>query len=175
MTAFTLAHTAVSVLPVGFGLNALARYGRIDPATRSGNRYVGTLAAGAVSGLGFIATRGFIPGQILGLVTLAPVLAGAFALGGRWRKPGYARTAALTTSSLMLMVFLTAETLKRLPPGHPVSAGGHAQNSHQDSASAAQYPRNPTGAEPVSGSCRALAAPLSWARVENWGSQRAAE
>jgi hypothetical protein len=123
MTAFTLAHTAVSVLSVGFGLYALARYGRIDPATRSGKWYVGTMAAGAVSGLGFVATLGFTPGQVLGLFTLALVLAGTFTLGGRVRKPGYAQTVALTTSYLMLMVFLTTETLKRFPLGHPYASG----------------------------------------------------
>ena len=123
MTAFTLAHTAVSVLPVGFGLYALARYGRIDPATRSGKWYVGTMAAGAVSGLVFVATLGFTPGQVLGLGTLALVLAGTFTLGGRPRKPGYAQTIALTTSYLMLWVFLTTETLKRFPLGQPFAAG----------------------------------------------------
>jgi hypothetical protein len=123
MTAFTLAHTLISLLPVGFGLYALARHGRIDPATRPGRWYVGTMAAGAVSGLGFVATLGFTPGQVLGLVTLALVLAGTFTLGGRLRQPGYAQTVALTTSYLMLWVFLTTETLKRFPLGHPYASG----------------------------------------------------
>lgn len=42
MTAFILAYTAVSLLPVGFGLYAFARRGRIDPATPSDEWYVGT-------------------------------------------------------------------------------------------------------------------------------------
>jgi hypothetical protein len=123
MTAFTLLHTAISLLPVGFGLYALARHGGIDPRTRSGRWYVGTMIAGAVSGFGFLATIGFTPGQVLGLFTLALVLLGTFTLSGRRREPGYAQTVALTTSFLMLMVFLTTETLKRFPTGQPFASG----------------------------------------------------
>jgi hypothetical protein len=123
MTAFTLAHTAVSLLPVGFGLYAFARHGRIDPATRSGKWYVGTMAAGAVSGLGFIATLGFTPGQVLGLLTLGLVLAGTYTLGGKRRKAGYIQTVAMTTSYLLLWVFLTTETVKRFPTGQPFATG----------------------------------------------------
>ncbi len=117
MSAFTLAHTAISLLPVGFGFYALARHGRIDPHTRSGGWYVGTMLAGTVTGFGFLFTIGFTPGQVLGLVTLALVLAGAL------RRPGYGQTAALTTSFLLLMVFLTTETLKRFPLGQPFASG----------------------------------------------------
>ncbi|MBN9523737.1 hypothetical protein J0H58_35365 [bacterium] len=117
MTAFTLAHTAISLLPVGFGFYALARHGRIDPHTRSGRWYVGTMLTGTVTGFGFLFTIGFTPGQVLGLVTLALVLAGAL------RRPGYVQTTALTTSFLLLMVFLTTETLKRFPLGHPFASG----------------------------------------------------
>jgi hypothetical protein len=123
MATFTLLHTAISLLPVGFGLYAFARHGGIDPRTRSGRWYVGTMIAGAVSGFGFIATIGFTPGQVLGLLTLGMVLLGTLTLSGRWRKPGYAQTIALTTSFLMLMVFLTTETLKRLPTGQPFASG----------------------------------------------------
>ena len=123
MTAFTLAHTAVSLLPVGFGLYALARRGRIDPATRSGKWYAGTMAAGSVSGLGFIATLGFTPGQVLGLIALGLVLAGTFTLSGHRRRAGYAQTVAMTTSYLLLWVFLTTETLKRFPTGQPFATG----------------------------------------------------
>ena len=123
MTAFTLAHTAISLLPVGFGLAAFARHGRIDPATRSGRWYVGTMLAGTVTGFGFLATIGFTPGQVLGLVTLALLLAGTWTARGARRPAGYTQTVALTTSFLLLMVFLTTETLKRVPLGHPFAAG----------------------------------------------------
>ncbi|HJZ58873.1 MAG TPA: hypothetical protein VKE74_28275 [Gemmataceae bacterium] len=123
MTPFTAFHTVLSLLPVGFGLYAFARHGRIDPGTRSGQWYIGTMLAGTVSGFGFIQTLGFTPGQVLGLFTLALLLLGTLTLRGHWRGPGYTQTIALTTSFLMLMVFLTTETLKRLPLGHPLASG----------------------------------------------------
>ena len=123
MTAFILLHTAVSVLPIGFGLVSFARYGKIDPKTRLGKWYLGTMFAGAVSGFGFLLTLGFTPGQVFGLVTLALLAIGTLSLRGSWRKPGYTQTAALSTSFLMLMVFATTETLKRFPSGQPFASG----------------------------------------------------
>ena len=123
MTAFTLFHTAVSILPVGFGLAALVRHGRIDPRTRAGKWYLGTMLAGTVTGFGFVFTLGFTPGQVLGLVTLALLAVGTLTPRGDWRKPGYTQTVALTTSFLMLLVFLTTETLKRFPAGQPFASG----------------------------------------------------
>lgn len=123
MTPFTLAHTAISLLPVGFGLYALARRGRIDPATPAGKWYVGTMLAGSVSGLGFLFTLGFTPGQVLGLVTIALVAGGTWTARGARRPAGYAQTAALTTSFLLLTVFLTTETLKRFPVDRPFASG----------------------------------------------------
>jgi hypothetical protein len=123
MTAFTLAHAGISILPVGFGLAAFARHGQIDPKTRLGKWYLGTMLAGTVSGFGFILTLGFTPGQVLGLFTLALLLLGTLTLRGHWRKPGYTQTIALTTSFLMLVVFLTTETLRRFPTGQPFASG----------------------------------------------------
>src|SRR5262245_65227837 len=123
MPPFTALHTLISVLPVGFGLYAFARHGRIDPQTRSGKWYLGTMLAGTVSGFGFLLTLGVTPGQVLGLFTLALLLLGTLTLRGHWRQPGYTQTIALTTSFLLLMVFLTTETLKRFPTGQPFASG----------------------------------------------------
>ncbi len=122
-TVFTLAHTAISLLPIGLGLAAFARQGAIDPRTRLGKWYVGTMLAGSVSGLGFILTLGFTPGQVLGLFTLALLAIGTLTVRGHWRKPGYVQTVALSTSYFMLMVFATTETLKRFPTGQPFASG----------------------------------------------------
>jgi hypothetical protein len=119
MNAFTLLHTTISVLPIGFGLYAFARRGKIDPATRSGKWYLGTMLAGTITGFGFLATIGFTPGTVLSLFTLALLLAAIFTLQGERREAGYVQTAALTTSFLMLMVFATTETLKHFPAGQP--------------------------------------------------------
>lgn len=122
-TAFTVFHTALSVLPVGLGLAAFARHGAIDPRTRLGKWYVGTMLAASVSGLGFIATLGFTPGQVLGLFALALVVIGTFTLHGRGREPGYVQTVALSASYFMLVVFATPETLKRFPTDQPFASG----------------------------------------------------
>jgi len=123
MTAFTLLHTGISILPVGLGLAAFARHGKIDPKTRLGKWYIGTMIAGAVSGFGFIWTLGFTPGQALGLVTLALLAVGTLTLRGHWRDSGYLQTAALSASYFMLMVFTTTEALKRFPASRPFASG----------------------------------------------------
>jgi hypothetical protein len=123
MTAFTLLHTIVSVLPVGFGLAAYLRHGAIDPKTRLGRWYLGTMLAGTVTGFGFILTLGFTPGQVLGLFTLALLALGTLTPRGTWRPAGYTQTIALSASYLMLWVFFTTETLKRFPSGQPFATG----------------------------------------------------
>ncbi|HEX4611527.1 MAG TPA: hypothetical protein VH092_25255 [Urbifossiella sp.] len=65
MTAFTLTHTAISLLPVVLGFAAFARHGGIDPKTRLGRWYLGTMLAGTASSFGFLPTLGFTPGQVL--------------------------------------------------------------------------------------------------------------
>jgi hypothetical protein len=122
MTAFILLHTTLSVLPIGFGLYAFARRGAIDPATRSGKWYLGTMLASSVTGFGFLFTIGFTPGTVLTLFTLMLLLAATYTLKGARRPAGYVQSAALTTSFLMLMVFATTETLKKFPLGEPFAA-----------------------------------------------------
>lgn len=122
-TAFTIAHTAVSLLPIGIGLAALARHRAIDPKTRLGKWYIGTMLVGSVSGLGFILTLGFTPGQVLGLFTIALLAVGTLTLRGRWRGPGYLQALTLSGSYFMLWVFATTETLKRFPTGKPFATG----------------------------------------------------
>lgn len=123
MTAFTLLHTVISVLPVGIGFAAYVRHGAIDPRTRLGKWYLGTMLAGSVSGLGFILTLGFTPGQVLGLFTLGLLAAGTLTVRGTRRPAGVTQTLALSGSYLMLWVFLTTETLKRFPTGQPFASG----------------------------------------------------
>lgn len=121
-TGLTLAHTAVGVLPVGLGLLAFARNGRINPGTALGKWYVGTMFVASVSAFGFIPRLGFTPGQVLTLVTLALLAVGTVTLRGGWRHNGTVQTFALTTTYLLLMVFATTETLKHVPFGHPFAA-----------------------------------------------------
>jgi hypothetical protein len=88
-----------------------------------GKWYIGTMLAGTVSAFGFLPTLGFTPGQVLTLITLGLLLVGTVTYGGRWRKWGYMQAVALTTSFLLLMVFLTTEVLKKVPVGHPFASG----------------------------------------------------
>src|SRR4029453_1588753 len=60
-------HTAISVLPIGFGLVAFPRDGKIDPRNRLGKLYLITMLIGSITALGFITTKGFTPGQVLTL------------------------------------------------------------------------------------------------------------
>jgi hypothetical protein len=123
VTAFILFHTAVSVLAIGFGLLAFVRDGEIDPSNRRGKLYLVTMLIGSVSSFGFIPALGFTPGQVLTLITLSLLFAGTFTLWGQRRGPGYIQTISLSASYLMLMVFATTETLKRVPISHPFASG----------------------------------------------------
>jgi hypothetical protein len=123
MSAFALLHTGISLLPLGSGLVAFARDGKIDPKNRVGQWYLGTMLAASVSSWGFLLTKGYTPAQMLTLVTLALLTAAMFTLRGQWRKPGYAQTVLLSTSFLLLMVFTTTETLTRVPRGQPFATG----------------------------------------------------
>jgi hypothetical protein len=122
LTALIVFHTAVSILPIGFGLYAFARDGMIDPRNRVGKLYVATMLVGSLSAFGFIPAFGFTPGQVLTLITLALLFTGTLTLRGRWRGAGYVQTLSLSASYLLLMVFATTETLKRVPVDHPFAA-----------------------------------------------------
>jgi len=125
MTAFILFHTALSILPIGFGLAAFYRHGAIDPRTRLGRWYLGTMLAATGSSFGFLATFGFTPGQVLTLLTLALLAIGTVTVRGSIRRPGYVQTVALSTSFLMLMVFATTEALKHFPVNHPFASSAN--------------------------------------------------
>jgi hypothetical protein len=123
MSPFGLFHTAVSVLPIGFGLLAFVRDGKIDPTNRVGKLYLVTMLLGSVTSWGFIPSKGFTPGQVLTLITLALLFTGTLTLRGRWREAGYVQTICLSASYLLLMVFATTETLTRLPVDSPFASG----------------------------------------------------
>ncbi|HVL12757.1 MAG TPA: hypothetical protein VM529_09335 [Gemmata sp.] len=123
MSPLGIFHTTVSVLPVGFGLYAYLRDGRIDLKTRVGKLYWLTMVVGSVTALGFIPTKGFGPPQVLTLLTLGLLLASVMTPRGRWRGEGHVRTVSLTLSYFLLWFFTTTETLTRLPKGEPFASG----------------------------------------------------
>jgi hypothetical protein len=123
MSPFGMFHTAVCILPIGFGLVALVRDGRIDPENGVGKIYLGTMFLGCVTAFGFIATKGLDPPQVLTVVTLALLSGGIFTVRGRRRGPGLVQTLCLSTTYFLLWFFTTTETLTRLPVDHPFASG----------------------------------------------------
>ena len=111
-------HTLVSVLPIGFGLVAFARDGKIDLKTRAGKFYLVTMFIGSISAFGFIPRRGSRRAGAHFRDAGFAVRRGPD-LSGRVAKPGYVQSLSLTASYLLLWVFTTTETLTRLPKATP--------------------------------------------------------
>lgn len=128
LSALGIIHTTVSVLPIGFGVYALARQGKIDPRNWVGKWYLATMLFGSITAFGISKNGGFNAGHVLSAVTLSLLLAGIAANATQWfrRWSKYVETISLSTSFLLLMVFTTTETLTRLPVGHPIANGPDA-------------------------------------------------
>ncbi len=125
LSTLGIIHTAISLAPVIAGLYGFARYGAIDPATRSGKIYLATLVLAVLTTAGLSSTGGFNAGHALGIVTLL-VIAGSLAAArvdffGRL-KP-YLTTLGLSFTYFLLIVPAVAETLKRLPASQPLASG----------------------------------------------------
>lgn len=120
-----IAHTAISLLPVAAGLYSFAKYRSIQPATRSGQVYLGGLLVAVLTAFGLSSTGGFNPGHALGILALLAV--GGALLIPRLSFLGGARP-YLATFGLSFSFFLTLvpginETLTRLPAGQPLATG----------------------------------------------------
>ncbi|MEX2114066.1 MAG: hypothetical protein WD845_12820 [Pirellulales bacterium] len=128
ITAFGAFHTAVSVLAIVFGAWALVRDGKIDPANRIGQWYVGTMLIGCLTAFGIYHRGGFGPGHVLSIVTLVFLLAGMFAsrIGRLGGAAAYVQTISFSVSFFLLMFFATTETLTRLPVDHPFAPSQEA-------------------------------------------------
>ena len=123
MSTFGMIHTAISILPIGLGLAAFVRDGKVDLRNWLGKSYLLTMLAGSVTSLGFLFTKGFNPAQVLTFVTLGFLWMATLTLRGNWRPSGYIQTISFSTSYLLLMVFTTTETLTRIPVGQPFASG----------------------------------------------------
>jgi hypothetical protein len=123
MLTLGIFHTAVSVLPIGFGLLAIIRDRKIDLKTWMGKLYLITMFIGSVTALGFIPSRGFTPGEGLTVTTLGLLFTGIVAARVNWQAGKYVETISLSMSYLLLMVFTTTESLTRLPINNPFASG----------------------------------------------------
>jgi hypothetical protein len=118
-------HTVLSLIPLGAGLVAFARHGRIDPASRIGKVYWAGMFVSVVTSFGLSKTGHFNAGHALGLLTLFAMLAGTLAprIGFLGRAAIYVQTFAMSFSFMLLLVPGTNETLSRLPVDHPLASG----------------------------------------------------
>jgi hypothetical protein len=118
-------HTAVSLVPLLAGLRSLARHHRIDTATRSGKIYLTGLTLSVLTSFGVSSTGGLNAGHALGVVVLLAAFGGMMAPGLRFlgRLGPYLSALGLSFSFFLLLVPGTVETLKRLPPDHPLADG----------------------------------------------------
>lgn len=127
LSLFGMFHTAVSVLPIGFGFLALLRDGKIDPRNWTGKLYLATMLIGSATSFGLL-RHGFNVAHVLSIITIALLAAGIAAARSNWfgRAAAYIETISLSASFLLLMVFTTTETLTRLPVNHPIASGPDA-------------------------------------------------
>ena len=125
MSTLGIIHTALSVLPILFGLWGFLRYGRIDPGTRVGGLYLLTMVASIVTSFGLSRAGGFNPGHALGILALVVMGLAVLAplLGWLGNGAPYVQTLAMSVSFLVLLIPGTIETLTRLPVGQPLATG----------------------------------------------------
>ncbi|UVE19299.1 hypothetical protein NVV93_07965 [Pseudomonas sp. LS44] len=125
MSALGILHTVLSLLPVIVGAYGFCRDGRVIPALRLGNWYLGGMLASVVTSFGLSSSGGFNVGHTLGLVALAAILVARYAERLTWLGNGrpYLEVASMTFSYFVLMIPGLNETLSRVPPGDPIGHG----------------------------------------------------
>ncbi len=125
ISLFGAFHTAVSLAPVGIGLWAFAREGKIDLRKPAGRLYLVTMLIGTVTSFGIFSTGTLSPAHAVALGTLALLIVGFVAaytsLLGRAAR--YIETFTMSASYFLLWIFTTTETLTRLPVGNPIASG----------------------------------------------------
>lgn len=125
LSALGIAHTVISLVPLGAGLMALLQKGEIDPGSRIGRIYCFGMLASVLTTFGLSSTGGLNPGHALGVIALMVILLAAVTprLGFLGSAARYVRTVLMSFSFLLLMIPGTNETLSRLPADHPIGQG----------------------------------------------------
>ncbi len=120
-----IAHTAISLVPLGAALYSFARFGGIDPGTRSGRVYLVGLVLSVLTAFGLSSTGGFNAGHALGILALLAVVGAWLApkLSFLGRAGAYLATLGWSFSVFLLLVPGINETLTRLPPAQPLASG----------------------------------------------------
>lgn len=120
-----IAHTAISLVPLGAALYSFARFGGIAPDTRSGRVYLVGLVLSVLTAFGLSSTGGFNAGHALGILALLAVFGAWLApkLSFLGRASAYLATLGWSFSVFLLLVPGINETLTRLPPAQPLASG----------------------------------------------------
>lgn len=125
LSVLGIAHTAISLVPLGAAIYSFARYGAIEPGTRAGRVYLAGLVLSVLTAFGLSSTGGFNAGHALGILAL-------LAVSGAWLAPKlpflgrastYLATLGWSFSVFLLLVPGINETLTRLPPAQPLASG----------------------------------------------------
>ncbi len=116
-------HTLISLIPLAAGLYSFARYRGIDRSTRSGKIYLAGLTLAVLTSFGLSSTGGVNAGHVLGVLALLAVCGGIFIhrLPILARLHAYLSAFLFTFSFFLLGVPGIGETLRRLPPAHPLA------------------------------------------------------
>lgn len=124
ITPFGLAHTAVSIAGLFFGVVALVVHGRINQNTRQGRLFIWLTVVSCISGFFIFKTGHFNEAHALGALTLL-TLAAAFWLERvafkRWA--AYVSTALYSLALFFHFIPGFTETFTRIPAGHPLAEG----------------------------------------------------
>lgn len=128
LTSLGVVHTLISLIAVAAGVWALARHKEIALARPPGKTYVVTTLLTALTGLGIYQHGGFGPPQVLSILTIPALAAGAAielkGLLGAWSRQ--AQAIAYTTTMLFHMIPAFTETLTRVPLGAPLLPNAEA-------------------------------------------------
>jgi uncharacterized membrane protein len=120
-----IVHIAISLVALGAGIRALARYTAITGATPAGLLYIVMTLLTCVSGFFMFSGESFGGPQALGLLTLATVGVAAAARAARAFGDASAavETVAYSLTFYLLLIPALTETATRLPPDSPFAAG----------------------------------------------------
>jgi hypothetical protein len=112
-------HTLASLPAIPAAIYMFARRGKIVPRSRPGLVYLVSMLIGA--GTVFLVTKQ-AAGYAVGALTLLFLLVGygVGRLTGLGRATRYIETISLSLTAFLLMVPTATETLRRLPPEHPI-------------------------------------------------------
>jgi hypothetical protein len=125
LTQLGVVHTLISIVAVGAGIVAFARYGSISLRTGTGRFYVWMTVLTCVTGFPIFKTGAFGPAHATGVIVLV-LLAFAALLEKRAILGAASRTfetVTYTATFFLHMVPAINETTTRVPPSAPLASG----------------------------------------------------